>query len=230
MLKVKNDIDRAEIYISGTIVDDEDGAAQSTDGYEFPRVIRQQLEQCRGLPLTVYIHSYGGSVAAGLAMANMLARHDAETTAIVDGVCASIATQIFFSANKCRMPANAYLFIHAPTSRVEGTAEDMRRSAEALDAIVEGLITTYRSKARETTSEEELRAMLAGERWLTGTEAARMFDIDLMSAMQTVNCRFERGKLKSALIPRELHFTDEETLARAKLVLDQTEEMMKWKD
>lgn len=218
-LKVINDVEHADLYISGAIADDDELIA---DGYEFPRNIRKQLEECRGKKLTVYINSYGGSVAAGLAMANMIARHDKATTAIVEGVCCSIATQIFFSARKCKMPENALLMIHKPTSAVVGTADEMRKAAEALDAIQSGLEMTYLNKAREDISAEQIHVMMNEETWWTGRAAAQLFNIEVISPLKTVNCAFPRGALKCKNVPSGVRFLDQpdkDTLARLNLEL-----------
>ena len=78
MLKIKNQNDnRADLYISGTILDDEDGQwikswTGDTDGYQFPAELKRQLDELQGKDLTIYINSYGGSIPAGVAMANMI--------------------------------------------------------------------------------------------------------------------------------------------------------------
>ena len=212
-LRVIDEGEHADLYISGSIVDDDE---LITDGYEFPRNIKKQLDACKGKKLTVYINSYGGSVAAGLAMANMIARHDKATTAVVEGVCCSIATQIFFSAKRCKMPANTLLMIHKPTSAVAGTADEMRKAAEALDAIQSGLETTYLNKAVEGVSAEQIHEMMNAETWLTGTDAANFFNIEVLSPVKTVNCSFPRDALKCNMLPSGLTFIDEAE-ARIKL-------------
>ena len=118
MITVKNKADVAEIFISGDIIDDADTYLLNSDttGYEFPAKLKSQLDEVKDKPLEIHINSYGGSVFAGVAMANLIARHKLPTTAIVDGIAASIASQIFFSADKCLMPSNAYLMIHRPSS------------------------------------------------------------------------------------------------------------------
>lgn len=205
-LIVKDEGEQAAVYINGSIADDD---ALVAEGYEFPRNVRKQLEACKGKKLTVYINSYGGSVAAGLAMANMIARHDKATTAIVEGVCCSIATQIFFSARKCKMPSNTFLMIHKPTSAVAGTADEMRKAAEALDAIQAGLETTYQSKALDGVTSERIHEMMNEETWLTGSEAATLFNIEVLSPSKAVNCAFPRGALKSTKVPASIKFSDE---------------------
>ena len=212
-LRVIDEGEHADLYISGSIVDDDE---LITDGYEFPRNIKKQLDACKGKKLTVYINSYGGSVAAGLAMANMIARHDKATTAVVEGVCCSIATQIFFSAKRCKMPANTLLMIHKPTSAVAGTADEMRKAAEALDEIQSGLETTYLNKAVEGVSADQIHEMMNAETWLTGTDAAKFFNIEVLSPVKTVNCSFSRDALKCNMLPSGLTFIDEAE-ARIKL-------------
>ncbi|MBR1578902.1 MAG: Clp protease ClpP [Selenomonadaceae bacterium] len=213
MLKMTNFGEHADIYISGSIVDDDDLV---TEGYEFPRNIKKQLDACKGKTLTVYINSYGGSVPAGLAMANMIARHDRETTAIVEGMCCSIATQIFFSADHCKMPSNTFLMIHRPTSTTSGTADDMRKAAETLDVIQRGLTATYLSKAVEGITKEQLDEMINAETWLTGEQASKFFNIEVLSPVSTVNCFFPRGALKCNRLPAGVNFIDDAE-ARIKL-------------
>lgn len=204
MLKVKNNADSAELYIYGDIIDD--GEAWESDEIEFPADIKKQLDECRGKPLTVYINSDGGSVPAGVAIANMIARHDAPTTAIVDGWCCSIATQIFFSADKRKMPANAYLMIHKPSCMVYGTSDDMLKAAESLEVIQSGLEETYKKCALPGTTAEEIHNMVNDETWLTGKQAAEKFDIEITEPLQAV-AKFGTARNKMRNIPKDIRFT-----------------------
>ena len=215
MLKIKNQTEKtAELYISGDIVDDDEGAflekwIGTTDGYEFPKDIKKQLDEIKDKTLTIYINSYGGSVAAGGAMANMIARHPKATTAIVDGFCCSIATQIFFSANTCKMPTNAYLMIHKPESWSIGNADDFRKCADYLDTIQRGLETTYQKKKIAGVSDKEITGMMNQETWFTGEEAVKYFDIELLEPMKAVNCVGSIEKLRKFRIrniPSSLNF------------------------
>lgn len=218
MLKVKNQTESAEIYISGTIIDDEDSGwikfwDEDTTGYQFPKEIKEQLDAVKGKPLTIYINSYGGSIPAGCAMANMIARHDAPTTAIVDGYCCSIATQIFFSADTCKIPTNAYLMIHKPFTYVSyANADEMRAGADRLDILQEGLETTYQKKAKDGVTNEQIHEWVNAEKWFTGTEAAENFQIELLDPVQTLNCVGSLDKLKALnyrKIPETLKFKDD---------------------
>ncbi len=210
MLKIKNLGASAEIYINGDIIDDTDaGFMQSwglnTDGYQWPNDIKAKLDECKGKPLTVYINSDGGSVPAGVAIANMLSRHDAPTTAVVDGWCCSIATQIFFAAKNRQIPKNAYLMIHKPTVACVGNAEDMRAVADSLDTIQAGLETTYKTAAKKNVSDEQIHQMVDKETWLTGEAAAEFFEVEVLDSVQAV-ARFGATKASFKNIPKNINF------------------------
>ena len=213
MLKIRNKTDKtAEIYISGSIVDDDVGGCfEAWDdpgtGYEWPKEIREQLDALKGKDLTIYINSDGGVVNAGVAIANMVARHDGHTVAIVDGWCCSIATQIFFAADERKMPSNAYLMIHKPAVATYGNSDDLLEVASILDTIQEGLETTYRKAARGGVTAEQIHDMTNAETWLTGAEAAEIFDIELMESLQAVACARGRAHFKN--MPDGIRFVAE---------------------
>lgn len=214
MLKIKNQkSDSAELYIYGDIVDDQDGAWlrdwDMDDGFEWPKDIKEQLDALKGKDLTIYINSNGGDVASGVAMANMIARHDGHTVAVVDSFCCSIATQIFFSADERKMPENTYLMIHKPWMMAWGDAKELIRAAATLDTIQEGLESTYRKCARAGVTAEQIHQMTEDETWLTGSEAAELFDIQVMEPLGAVACYGSRESLKALhneKIPAALHF------------------------
>lgn len=193
MIRVKNSAEGAEISISGNIIDDKDGTSLewwmgegNTGGYEWPGNIKKQLDDIDdSQPLTVYINSDGGSVAAGVAIANMIARHKGPTTAVVDGWACSIATQIFFAADTCRIPSNAYLMIHKPSCALYGDANDMSKAIEMLNTIQDGLESTYNKAAKDGVTPEQVHDMVEQETWLTGELAAQYFNVEVTEATQT---------------------------------------------
>lgn len=207
MLKIRNKSDTsAEMYISGAIVDDDTGGVLEAwddpgTGFEWPKEIREQLDALKGKDLTIYINSDGGVVNAGVAIANMVARHDGHTTAVVDGWCCSIATQIFFAADERRMPSNAYLMIHKPACGVYGNSNDLLKTADVLDTIQEGLETTYRKAALDGVTDEDIHKMVEEETWLTGAEAAEVFDIQLTEPLKAVACV---GKVHTKHVPENI--------------------------
>jgi len=212
MLKIRNKNDKeAEIFISGDIIDDQEGDFLSAvwgveSGYEWPAKIRQQLDELKGKDLTIYINSDGGLVNAGVAMANMIARHDGHTTAIIDGWCCSIATQIFFAADERKMPANAYLMIHKPTGPEDGNADDHRKVADILDTLQEGLESTYRKAKLDGVTDGQITAMVNDETWLTGEDAAKIFKIEVLEPSEAAACAAGKRPVNFKKAPKVLQF------------------------
>lgn len=211
MIEIRNETaESAELYISGNIIDDDTGGLidewyENSTGYQWPDKIRQQLDSLRGKDLTIYINSDGGSVPAGVAMANMIARHDGRTTAIVDGWCCSIATQIFFAADVRRIPANSYLMIHKPAVYgAAGNADDLRREADVLDTIQQGLEATYRKAAHEDVTDADIHAMVNEETWLTGEQAAAFFHVEVLESERMAACVGSTKLMRD--VPADLRF------------------------
>lgn len=218
MLRVKNKADVAEIYLSGDIVDDDEGAAirnwyeGDTTGYEFPQKLREQLKAIdEKSPLEIHINSCGGSVFAGMAMANFIAGHKGKTTAIIDGVAASMASVIFFSADNCKMPSNSYLMLHKPMTYLEGNADELRKAADILDTLQEGIETTYIAKLQDNISLNDLKNIVNAETWMTGTDAAEKFKVEVMPPVKSLNAVGNVKKLKAIglKIPESLIFLEE---------------------
>lgn len=235
MLEVRNEAEIAEIYLSGTIIDDEDGGwieswTSKSTGYEFPAKLKAQLEGVKDKELEIHINSYGGSVFAGVAMANFIANHKPKTTCIIDGIAASIASQIFFSADVCKIPTNGYLMLHRPFTYAEGNAEDLRKAAEILDTIQNGLETTYQKKALDGVKAEDIKEMINAEKWLTGAEAAQKFKVEVMQPVKALNYVCNINTLKAAgikKIPAPLNFLQtqnseiEKILSETKVLLNE---------
>lgn len=219
MLTIKNKAEVAEIYISGDIVDDEEGGwlsdwRDNTTGYEFPAKLREQLNAIgKETPLEVHINSCGGSVFAGVAMANFIKNHNGSTTCIIDGIAASIASQIFFSADECEMPSNAYLMLHKPYTCIEGNSDELRKAAEILDTLQSGLESTYNEKACIGITEDYIHKIVNDETWLTGTEAVEIFKIKLLKPVETLNAVGNVNKLKARgiKIPAALNFLEKKS-------------------
>lgn len=119
--------------------------------------------------ISVFINSDGGDVFAGQAINSMLKRHSATVTVYVDGLAASIASVIAMAGDKVIMPSNAMMMIHNPWSFAIGNSEDMRKMADDLDKIAESIVAAYREKTG--LSDEEIKAIMDKETWLTAEEA-----------------------------------------------------------
>jgi len=163
--------DKAELYIYGEIVSDKwyESDVTATD-------FKAELAKCKGKDLDIYINSPGGSVWEAQAIVSMLQRHDGVKTAYIDGIAASAASFIALSCDKVFIPSNAYLMIHKAWGMSWGNADELRKQAEMLDKVDEGILAIYMTKAK--VSEEEMKKLVADESWFTGAEAIEVFDIE----------------------------------------------------
>lgn len=119
--------------------------------------------------IDVYINSYGGEVAEGLAIYNALKRHKAKIRTHVDGFACSIASVIFMAGDERIMPSTSCLMIHNPWTVTAGNAKELRKQAEDLDVIGECSINAYMEHVN--ISEDELKELLDNETWLSSKEA-----------------------------------------------------------
>ena len=131
-----------------------------------------------GGTLRVNIDSPGGSVSDAISIYNIIRERAAAQTSIevhVQGIAASAASYIAMAADpgKLHMPSNTLLMIHKPWLYTAGNADDLRHDADTLDTFEKALIPAYTRHWERT--EDELRAALEAETWLTADEAEEMF-------------------------------------------------------
>lgn len=187
ILELKNMTETsADLFFYGDIVSSWWGSWDETDQY--PESVKNFLDSARGKDLNIYINSGGGSVFAGIAIYNMIKRHQGYKRVYVDGIAASIASIIALAGDETYIPANAYYMIHKPWANVSGNADYLRTQAEVLDTVETGVVSIYMENAREGITEEQIRKMLSEETWLTGEEASQYFNVRLSDAVEAVAC------------------------------------------
>jgi ATP-dependent protease ClpP protease subunit len=202
MIKIKNLTTKGEIYLYGIIVDDSDAQWLRDEdgnilGYQFPADVKAQLDSLKGLPIDVHISSDGGSVSAGIAIANMLAAHDAPTVAYIDSWAASIASVIAFNCNKIIMPENTFIMIHNPAGGGMGESSFLRSIADWLDKIRDTIADTYAKHCGGDI--ERIKSAMDAETWYTAREASELFDnVEMVEAndVKAVAQIMERGGIE----------------------------------
>ena len=187
MLEIKNFTDTTcDLYFYGDIVDSWSGAWDDTDQY--PQAIKEFLDEAKDKNINIYINSGGGSVFAGMAIYNMLKRHQGYKTVYVDGLAGSIASVIALAGDKVIIPSNAYMMIHKPWSGLYGNSTELREMADTLDKIEEGILNVYNENLAENADFEVVKAMVNAETWLTGDEASKYFNINVSESVDAVAC------------------------------------------
>lgn len=134
----------------------------------FKRVLVDENPNAKQINL--FINSPGGDVFEGTAMANILRRHPAKVTAVIDGFACSVASVIAMAADEVYMPANAMFMVHNMWTWTVGNASELRKVADDLDKMMEANRTIYLDKVGDKLSEEKLIELLDAETWLTAEE------------------------------------------------------------
>lgn len=189
-MTIKNQTDSsADLFFYGDIVSE----TWQSEWYEddmAPGDVKKFLDQLDGTEnINIHINSGGGSVFGGIAIYNMLRRNNAHKIVYVDGLAASIASVIMMAGDEIVMPKNATVMIHKPSASYFYTtknADDLRKDAESLDTCQEAIMQTYMTKAK--VDKEEIEQKVNDETWLTGEEAAELFDIKVEEANDAVAC------------------------------------------
>lgn len=113
--------------------------------------------------IVINLNSPGGDAFDGIAIYNRLKKHDGKVTVNVDGWACSAASVIAMAADQLVMGLGSMIMIHEASSVVWGTKTDMRKEADVLDELEEGIIDIYMTKAN--VSREEIRNMVDAETW-----------------------------------------------------------------
>lgn len=136
--------------------------------------LSKQLDEMQNIAqLDVYINSYGGEVAEGLAIYNALKRkaQTANVTTYCDGFACSIASVIFMAGTERKMSKSSLLMIHNAWTFAEGNAEELRKMADDLEVITSASVEAYKSVA--SISEKKIRELMDAESWITPKDAKK---------------------------------------------------------
>ena len=146
--------------------------------------------------ITLSVNSPGGSVFDGFAIYNALknARENGVTiNARIMGIAASAASFIVMAANSIEMPENSMMMVHYASGLAWGNSEDLRDTADILDKIDASLVGIY--TARTGKSEEDVRALLQAETYLTAQEAKDAGFADTVTPNVKASATFEIDRL-----------------------------------
>lgn len=213
--------DTADLYIHGNIVSSWWGAWDDADQY--PSKIKNFLNGAKGKKLNVYINSGGGSLFSGMAIYNMIKRHDGETTTYIDGIAGSIASVIALASDKVIMPSNATFFVHKPlVQRISGNADDLRKCADNLDVLQGALMGVYAENLAEGAKIEDVEELVNKESYLTAEETAKYFNVEVAKAksdLQYVASMFDNVDSLPSFIKEKLENKANIDKAKAQLKL-----------
>jgi ATP-dependent Clp endopeptidase proteolytic subunit ClpP len=127
--------------------------------------------------LTVRINSPGGEVWDGMSIYNQLSQFPAETTVVIDGLAASIASVIAMAGDKVQAAEVSQLMIHDAWTIAIGNEQDMREMADVLAKIDGQVADTYAKRSGIKTT-MQFREMMNKDTYLTAQEALELGLID----------------------------------------------------
>lgn len=119
--------------------------------------------------INVYINSYGGEVAEGLAIYNSLKRHKAKVKTYCDGFACSAASAVFMAGDERVMSTASLLMIHNAWCYTAGDANQLRKDADDIETITQASINVYMEHINVT--EGELKEMMDKETWMSAQDA-----------------------------------------------------------
>lgn len=170
----------ADIYIYGDITSWE-CFDSDVSSYTLSREIENLSEDVE--TVNVYINSYGGEVAEGLAIYNTLKRCKAKVKTYCDGFACSIASVIFMAGEERIMSNASLLMIHNAWMYTAGNASQLRKDADDLEVISQASKAAY--LAEISITEEELQELLNNESWISPERALEIgFATTIISVQQ----------------------------------------------
>lgn len=186
MFEVKNEGQRATVYIYGTIGDDWWCPEDANRAKDFS----QTLDELSPKPLDIRIDSCGGDVYEGFAIAGAIARYEGETVAHVDGIAASAASYIALMADRVSMSDYAFLMIHNAWTCCQGNRDELRTTADRLEGIDGSIAQIIAS--RSGMAVEDVAHAMSAETWYTaeGAKEAGLCD-EVVETEERVAARIE---------------------------------------
>lgn len=163
-LKQSESSDTTELLIHGDIVSYKwaDSDMGSFD-------LAMELEKVTTPNLLVRINSYGGEVAQGLGIFNLLKTFKGKVTTINDGFACSAASVIFMAGTERIMPKSSLLMIHNAWTMAAGDSNALKKLAEDLEKITQPSVEVYKSVSN--LSEADIKKMMDNETWISADEA-----------------------------------------------------------
>lgn len=136
--------------------------------------------------ITLSIHSPGGSVFDGLAIHNALVKFPATVKVEILGLAASAASFIAMAGDHIEMPETAEMMIHNAWMYTAGNADDLEEEAKFLRHLDNTIVNVYHAKTG--IDHDEIRDMMAEEKWMNGAEALELGFCDSCTDRQAAAC------------------------------------------
>lgn len=122
--------------------------------------------------ISVYIDSYGGSVAAGWGIYNALRQHPAKIKTYGVGFVASAALYPFLAGDeRYASPLSAY-YLHEAWTSASGYADELRRAADQIESLTDVGVNAFVERAG--MERDKVLELMRAETWLTPESALEL--------------------------------------------------------
>lgn len=144
--------------------------------------IDKALNEAGSNNIIVNLNSPGGDAFDGISIFNRLKRHKGKVTVYVDGYACSAASIIAMAGDEVIMQLGSMMMIHEATSIIWGSKRDMRKEADVLEELEEGLIDIYMTKTN--LSRDEVKEKINNETWMSASTAVELGFANEVSSLE----------------------------------------------
>lgn len=148
------------------------------------QIFKSRIEQNNPSKINLYLTSLGGYIQDAKAIYNYLvAKKGIEVTAYIQGDIASATTVIAMAANTVNMCDNCLFLIHEVSGWNGGTADQLRKEADAVEKMNYVLAKIYEQETNMTYT--AIRALMKEDRWMDAQEALSKGFVDSLYAPES---------------------------------------------
>lgn len=182
------------------------------------KTIKAELDQAKNERVRVRINSPGGDVFEGVAIYNLLRNHKPGVEVSIDALAASAASFLALAGERVEIAESAMVMIHNAWGVTIGDKAEHAKRIDLLDKVDDQIRGIYAARTKQ--SEDDLRAWMDAETWMTAAEA---IDRGFADAIGTTNnvaaAPIKAGRYRhtpAALVAKELPREIERKRAKAR--------------
>lgn len=147
--------------------------------------IDSALNEAGDNDVIINLNSPGGDAFDGIAIYNRLKRHKGKVTVHVDGWACSSASIIAMAGDEVIMETGSMMMIHEASTIVWGTKQDMRKEADVLEQLEQGIVDIYQTKA--TLERDDIVEKVDAETWMSARTAVEFGFADKATGVKVDN-------------------------------------------
>ena len=158
---------KVEIYIFGDVVDEQWRSDETS-----PKSVVDAIKGLDTQEISVYIDSFGGSVAAGWGIYNALRQHPAKVKTYGVGFVASAALYPFLAGDERYASTLSAYYMHEAWTSASGYADELRRAADQIESLTDVGVNAFVERAG--MERDKVLELMHEETWLTPEAALEL--------------------------------------------------------